>query len=118
MAPVNHISATSPEKGMQGPTAGMNKDFGKTSGPSCAVLPIHPLTKVDDTRPDDEPPREISETVFGRVERESGDVIRVDGVTDEAPGGMGVETKHEEKCKMVGIPKDFKGLMANLLVGG
>ena len=118
MAPVNHISATSSERDMQGLTTGMNKDLGETGGSSCAVLTVHSLTEVDDTGPDDESPREISETMFGRVEREGGDVIRIDGVTDEAPGGMGVETKHEEKRKMMGIPEDFKSLVANLLVGG
>jgi hypothetical protein len=118
MAPVNRSSATSSEKVMQGLTTGMNKDLGEASGPSCAVLAVYSLTKVNDTGPDDEPPGEISETVIGRVKREGGDVIRIGGVTDEAPGGMGVDTKHEEKCKMVGIPEDFKGLVADLLVGG
>jgi len=31
---------------------------------------------------------------------------------------MGIETEHEEECKVMGIPESFKALSANLVVRG
>ena len=56
--------------------------------------------------------------MFGRVERECRDIIWVDGVSDETPSGVGVESDHEEKCEVVGVPKGFEALAADLVVSG
>jgi len=37
---------------------------------------------------------------------------------DEAPYSVGVQTNHEEKGEMVGIPKGLKALLADFVVGG
>lgn len=56
--------------------------------------------------------------MFGRVERECRDKIRVDGVSDETSSGMGVESDHKEKCEVVGVPKRFEALAADLVMSG
>lgn len=56
--------------------------------------------------------------MFGRVEGESRDIIWVDGVPDKAASRMRVESDHEEKGEMVGVPKRFKALAADLVMSG
>jgi len=56
--------------------------------------------------------------VPGRVEGESQDVIRVDGVSDEAASGMGVKGDHEEKCGVMGVPGRLRALAMDVVVGG
>ena len=94
----------------------MNEDLGKASCTPRTNLAPHPLSKVDNARPDGEPPAEVPETVFRGVEGERGDVVGVSRVTDEASGGMGVETEHEEERKVVRVPESLEALIANLVV--
>lgn len=56
--------------------------------------------------------------MVGRIERESWDVIGIDGVSDETAGSVGVKSDHEEECEVVGIPEGFKALATDLVVGG
>ena len=95
----------------------MNKDFREPSGLPRSDFPPYPLTKIENSGPDDEPPAEVSKTVLGRVERESWDVIGVHGVSDETAGGVGVKSDHKEECEMVGVPEGLEALTANLVVG-
>lgn len=95
----------------------MDKDLGQTSGPARTNFTPYTFSKVNDTRPDDEPPTQITKAVLRGIEWEARDVVRVDGITDETTSGVGVETEHEEECKVVSIPKGFKALVSDLLVG-
>lgn len=95
----------------------MNKDFREPSGLPRSDFPPYPLTKIENSGPDDEPPAEVSKAVLGRVERESWDVIGVHGVSDETAGGVGVKSDHKEECEMVGVPEGLEALTANLVVG-
>ena len=99
------------------PTAWVDKDFGQTSGPACTNFAPYTFSKVNDTRIDYEPPAKITKAVLRGIEWEGRDVVRVDGIADETTSRMGVETDHEEKCKMVSIPKGFKALVSDLPVG-
>lgn len=56
--------------------------------------------------------------MLGGIERECGDVIRFGGITDKASSGMGIQPEHEEESEMVSVPKCFKTLLPDLLVGG
>ena len=67
----------------------MENDFGDVGLTTSAVLSPHPFTKVllsawalqtthQNTRPDGVPPREVTQTVLGRVEGKGGDVIWID----------------------------------------
>ena len=56
--------------------------------------------------------------MFGRVERECRSIIWVDGVSDETSSGVGVQSDHEEKCEVMGVPKRFEALPADLVMGG
>jgi len=95
----------------------MNKDLGQTSCPTCTDFTPYTFSKVNDTRPDDKPPAQITEAVLCGVEGEARDVVRVDGITDETTSRMSIETKHEEERKVVSIPKGFEALVSDLLVG-
>ena len=55
--------------------------------------------------------------MFRGVERESIDIIRISRITNKASSRMRIETDHKEKCKVVRVPKCFKALVANLVVG-
>jgi len=99
-------------------TTGMNKNLGQTSGPSGSDLSVNSLAEVDDTGPNSEPPALIAQAMLGRVKWESIGIVGSRGVTDEATSSMGVKTDHEKEGKVVGIPKGFKALCANLVVGG
>ena len=96
----------------------MDEDLGKPSGLSCPDFPPHSLTEVKNSRPDDEPPAEVSEAMFRRVEGESRNEIGVYGVSDETASSMRVKCDHEEKCEVVGVPKCLKALSTDLVVSG
>ena len=53
-----------------------------------------------------------------RIERESWDVVGVNGIADEAASGMSVQANHEEERQMMGIPERFEALVTNLVVCG
>ena len=95
----------------------MDKDLRQTSCTPGANLTPNPLSKVDDAGPDGEPPALVPEAVIGGVEREDVRVRRVGGVADEASGGMGVETDHEEEREVVRVPEGLEALVADLVVG-
>ncbi len=99
-------------------TTGVHENLGEAGCTSSPNLPENPLTEIDDTRPDGEPPALISETVFCRIERETRDVVGISGVTDEASGGMTIKTDHEEERKVVSVPEGLKALVTNLVVCG
>ena len=40
------------------------------------------------------------------------------GVTNEASGGVGVETEHERDEEVVSVPEGLEGLLADLVVSG
>ena len=54
--------------------------------------------------------------MFGGIEREGWDVVWVRSVTDKASSGMGVETEHEEKCQMMGVPENLKTLLTDCMM--
>ena len=56
--------------------------------------------------------------MFGRVEGESRNVVGIDGVSDKTASSVGVESDHEEKCEVVGVPKCLEALAADLVVSG
>lgn len=95
----------------------MDKDLGQTSGPACTNFAPYTFSEVNDTRPDNEPPAQITKAVLRGIEWEALDVVRVDRITDETTSRMGVKTEHEKECKVVGIPKGFEALVSDLLVG-
>ena len=96
----------------------MNEDFGEPSGLPCPDFSPYPLTKIEDSGPDNKPPAKISKAVFCRIEGESCDVVGVDGVSDETASSVGVKGYHEEECEVVGIPEGLKALAADFMVGG
>lgn len=96
----------------------MNEDFGQASSTSSADLTPDSFSEVDDTGPDNETPAEVSKAMLGRIEREGRDEVWFDRVPNEATGGMGVETKHEEERKVVGVPEGLKALLSNLRMRG
>jgi len=98
-------------------TAGVDEDFGQTSGLSGPNLTPYTFSKVQDAGVDDEPPAKVAKAVIGAVEREGRDDIRFDGIAHKASGSMSVDTNHEEESQVVGVPKCLKALLANLLMG-
>lgn len=96
----------------------MDKDLGKFCGTTSPNLSPDALAKVDDTRPDSETPAHVSQAVLGSVEGESADVLGTSRVANEATGGVGVETNHEEEGEVVGVPESFEALSADLRVSG
>ena len=97
-------------------TARVDQDLGQTSGSASANFTPDTLSKIDDTRPDSEPPAEISETVLSRVEREGLDVVRINGIPNEATGRVSVKAKHEEESKMMRVPESLEALGADFVV--
>jgi len=55
--------------------------------------------------------------MLGGIEWEDTGKVGIDGVTNETPGGMRVETDHEKECKVVCIPESLKALVADLVMG-
>lgn len=97
-------------------TTGMDENLGQLCGFTRTYLSPNTFAKVDDERPDDEPPAVIPKAVFCRVKRKGGGKIWLNRVTDEASGGMSKESHHKEECEVVGIPKNFKALFFDLVV--
>ena len=97
-------------------TARVDKDLRQTSCTPGPDLTPDPLSKVDNARPDGEPPTLISQAVLRRVERERGDVVGARRVADETSSGMGVETNHEEEREVVSVPESFETLVADFVV--
>ena len=97
-------------------TAGVDEQLRETRRATSTVLAEDSLAKVDNAGPDGETPALVAETVGRAVERERGDVLGVGRVTDEASGGMGVETDHEEERKVVRVPESLEALVADLVV--
>lgn len=97
-------------------TTGVDQDLGKAGCPPSTDFSPDAFAEVDDARPDDEPPTQISETVLSRIEGEYAGPVWVGGISDEASSGMSVQSKHEEKCQMVGVPEGFKALLADFLM--
>ena len=56
--------------------------------------------------------------MLGGVERESSDVIRFWGVSNEAASGVTVKGEQEKKSEVVCVPECFEALVADLMVGG
>ena len=56
--------------------------------------------------------------MLGRVEREDGGVVWIDGIADEAACGVRVERDEEEEGEVVGVPKGLEALVTNLVVSG
>lgn len=95
----------------------MDKDLRQLSGFTSTDLPPNTFTEVYDERPDDESPAIIPKAVVGRVEGKSGNIVWLNGVTDEASSCMRKESNHEEESKVVSIPKNLEALLSNFLVG-
>ena len=96
----------------------MNEKLGQPRGPSCANLAVYPLSKIDDTRPNNESPTLITDAVLGGIKREGVDVVRVRRIADETASCVGIQANHEEECEMVCIPESFKTLGAYLVMSG
>lgn len=92
----------------------MNQDLGKTSCSPSPEFTIHPLSEVDDARPDGEAPAFVTKTVIRFVEREHRGVAWARRVTNEASGSMAVKTNHKEEGQMMRVPESFKALITNL----
>lgn len=98
-------------------TTGMDKNLGKFRCPSGSIFTVHPLSEVDDTGPNSEPPAHVSETMLCRIEGERPDIVWIDRVAHKATRGVSVKANHEEECEMMGIPERFKALGSDLMVG-
>lgn len=94
----------------------MYKNFGQRCCPSSTIFPVHPFAKVDNTRPNGEPPAFVAKTVLRRVEGESISVVRICRVADKAPSGMAVKANEEEEGEVMSVPKSFETLVADLVV--
>lgn len=94
----------------------MDQNLGETSRPSCTYFSPDALTKVDDAGPNNKSPALVSEAVVGCVKGEYIAQGWVSAIPDEAPSGVSIQSDHEEKRQVVGVPKGFKALLADLLV--
>lgn len=56
--------------------------------------------------------------MIGRVERERGNVVWIDGIADKATGSVCVETDEEEEGEVVSVPKGLEALVADFVVSG
>jgi hypothetical protein len=52
------------------------------------------------------------------IEWKARDVVRVDGISDKTTSCVGIESKHEEECEMVSVPKGLEALVPDLPLGG
>lgn len=78
-------------------------------------LPPDTLKEVDSKSPKSKPPTLVSDTVLPEnltCERREW----LWGITHETPGGVGVQGKDENESKVVGVPKRFEALLADLVV--
>lgn len=99
-----------------GPT-GVNENLGQSGGPARSDFTVDALSKVENTRPNDESPAEVSQAMLRAVEGEHCNVIGIGGVTDETASGVSVQSDHEEERKMMGVPESLKALLADFVVG-
>ena len=99
-------------------TTRVHKNLGQPGRPASPNLSVYPLTKVDDTGPDDESPTLVTKAVLGRIDWEDGDIVRIDRITHEAASGVSVKANHKEKGEVVGIPERFEALGTDLVVCG
>ena len=97
-------------------TTRMDEDIRKASDFPCSDFPPYPLTEIEDSGPDDEPPAEVSKTVVRRVEGKPWDIIWFDGITNKTASGVAVKSEHEEKCEVMGVPERLEALVADLVV--
>ena len=81
------------------------RHLGRTVGSDDSV---DSFEKVEDSPPDGESPSEVSETCGGFTWEIS---------SDETAGGMGVESEHEEKGEVMGIPERLETLFSNFGMG-
>lgn len=58
-------------------TTGVNQNLGQTSSAPRSDFSVHPLSEVNDSGPDGEPPAHVSQAVFRTVEGERGDVVGI-----------------------------------------
>jgi hypothetical protein len=56
--------------------------------------------------------------MFRRIEGEGRDEVWLDRVSNETSSGMGIETKHEEKGEVVGVPEGLKAFLSDLGMRG
>lgn len=98
-------------------TAWVDKDLGQTSGLASTNLTPYTFTDVDDTRPDNEPPALITQTMLRGIEWEARNVVGVDGIPNKTTSCVRIETDHKEKCEVVSVPKGFEALVFDLLMG-
>lgn len=56
--------------------------------------------------------------MFRRVKGESRNIVGVGGISDKTASGVRVKGNHEEKRKVVGVPKCLEALAADLVVSG
>ena len=95
----------------------MNQDLGEFRCATTTDLTVYTFTEVENTRPDNEPPGLITETVLSRVEGEGKSVVGIHGVTYETTSCMSVESDHEEECQVMGVPESLEALVTDLVVG-
>lgn len=100
------------------PTTWVHQKLGQPCGPSRSDLAVDPLSKIDDTRPYNEPPTLIAKAMLRGIEGEGRDIIRVHRIADETAGRMRIQANHEKECQMMRIPESLKALSAYLVVSG
>lgn len=96
----------------------VNENFGQLCCSPGTKLSVHPFTKIQNSRPDGEPPALVSKAVVRRVEWERASVVGIYGVANETTSGMGIKADEEEERKMMSVPKNFEILVADLVVCG
>lgn len=97
---------------------GVHEDLVELCGTASTDLAPDAFTEIEDTGPDDSAPGEVAEADVGVVKGKGVREAGQGGSAHEAAGGVGVETDHEEEGEMMGIPKRFKALLADFVVGG
>ena len=96
----------------------MDQKLGQPRSLPRTNLAVNSLSKIEDTRPDNEPPTLIAKAVLRGIEGEGIDIVRVHGIADETAGRMGIQANHEEEREMMCIPEGFEALGAYLVVSG
>ena len=89
-------------------------DLGLTTRSDFAV---DALDEVEAARPELPPPALVSDAVVPEVGTRKGREV-VDGIANEAVGGVGVEAEHERNEEMVSVPERLEGLLSYLCVCG
>jgi hypothetical protein len=94
----------------------VNENLGQPCCPPGTILPVHPFSKVRNSRPDSEPPALIAKAVLRRIERERADVVWICRITDETTSSVCVKADEEEERKVMSVPESFETLVAYLVV--